>query len=161
MSSMGGVSLSQSGMLPVFEPVKNPQDVAPAEKEPRLDADTGTAVEGVKVTISGAALKAASAQKSQNSDIEDSGLPESIQNILKMIREIRKQIAEKMARLQEVMTNRSLSPEQARAQASALQSEIAGLNSALIMASASLSKAMKDSQLNAEDTLKAGSLAMQ
>ncbi|WP_370694623.1 hypothetical protein [Pseudomonas sp. FP833] len=51
--------------------------------------------EGVKVTISGAALLAASAAKKSNSDIEESGLPDNIQQALKMIRKIKEQIAEK------------------------------------------------------------------
>ena len=157
MSSMGGITLSQSGMLPLYDRVKVTQDSVTTDKEPKLEVDVAAPAEGVKVTISGAALKTANAQKSQNNDIEDSGLSDQVQKILKMIREIKKQIQEKQAQLQQVMSNRSLSPEQARAQATALQSAIAGLNAALMTATASLNKAMKDS--SSEDAIKASSLA--
>ncbi|MQU00157.1 hypothetical protein GHO34_07620 [Pseudomonas sp. FSL R10-2245] len=112
------------------------------------------------MTISGAALKAASASKSENSDIEDSGLPENIQSILKMIRAIKKKIAEVMAKLQAIMTNRSLSPEQARTQSMALQAEVAGLNASLTSANNSLNKALQESGASSESIVKAASLAM-
>ncbi|KVV02449.1 MULTISPECIES: hypothetical protein [Pseudomonas] len=157
MSSMGGITVSQSGMLPVYERTKISEVAPAADKAPKLDADTGAPVEGVKVTISGAALKTASAQKSQDNDIAESGLSDQVQKILKMIRELKKQIAEKQAQLQQVMTNKSLSPEQANAQASALQSAISVLNAALMTAISSLNEAMKDS--SADDAVKASSLA--
>ncbi|MBS5839268.1 hypothetical protein HBN69_05185 [Pseudomonas lundensis] len=119
--------------------------------------DATTPAEGVSVTISGAALKAAGAQKADNSDIEDSGLPDNIQKLLKMIRDVKKQIAEKQQQLQQVLTNTSLSPEQAKAQASALQGEISSLTASLITLNASLAKAMKD--MSSDDALKAASLA--
>ena len=157
MSSMGGITLSQSGMLPLYDRVKVTQDSVSTDKEPKLEVDAAAPAEGVKVTISGAALKAANAQKSQNTDIEDSGLSDQVQKILKMIREIKKQIQEKQAQLQQVMANRSLSPEQVKAQTAALQSAIAGLNAALMTAITSLNKAMKDA--SSEDAIKAASLA--
>ena len=61
MSSMGGITVSQSGMLPVYERTKISEVAPAADKAPKLDADTGAPVEGVKVTISGAAMKTASA----------------------------------------------------------------------------------------------------
>ena len=157
MSSMGGITLSQSGMLPLYDRVKVTQDSVSTGKEPKLEVDAAAPAEGVKVTISGAALKTANAQKSQNTDIEDSGLSDQVQKILKMIREIKKQIQEKQAQLQQVMANRSLSPEQVKAQTAALQSAIAGLNAALMTATASLNKAMKDA--SSDDAIKAASLA--
>ncbi|OZY31168.1 hypothetical protein CJF36_18425 [Pseudomonas lundensis] len=119
--------------------------------------DATPPAEGVSVTISGAALKAAGAQKADNSDIEDSGLPDNIQKLLKMIRDVKKQIAEKQQQLQQVLTNSSLGPEQAKAQASALQGEISSLTASLITLNASLAKAMKD--MSSDDALKAASLA--
>ena len=155
MSSMGGVGLSQSGMLTINTPAINRQNVAVADEDTSLGQAAAPA-EGVKVVISGAAMKLAKAQKDQNDDIEGSGLPDQVQKILKMIREIKKQIAEKQAQLQQVMANSNLNPEQARAQAAGLQAAIAGLSAALLNANASLVKAMKD--LSGEDALKASSL---
>jgi prefoldin subunit 5 len=84
-------------------------------------------------------------------------LPDNIQKLLKMIRDVKKQIAEKQQQLQQVLTNSSLSPEQAKAQASALQGEISSLTASLITLNASLAKAMKD--MSSDDALKAASLA--
>ncbi|NBF14783.1 hypothetical protein GV729_05785 [Pseudomonas sp. Fl4BN2] len=142
-------------MLTINTPAINRQNVAEADEGTGLGQAAAPA-EGVKVVISGAAMKLAKAQKDQNDDIEGSGLPDQVQKILKMIREIKKQIAEKQAQLQQVMANSNLNPEQAKAQAAGLQAAIAGLSAALLNANASLVKAMKD--LSGEDALKASSL---
>ena len=155
MSSISAISLAQRGMPASIEPAKNTQAASSKSQQSAPDKEDTPPAQGVKVTISGAAMKAARAE-----NIEDSGLPESIQNILKMIRELKKKIAEQMAKLQAVMTNRSLSPEQARSQARALQSELASLNAALTTASNSLNKAMKDAALSSDSVIKATSLAM-
>lgn len=114
--------------------------------------------EGVKVTISGAALLAASAAKKSNSDIEESGLPDNIQQALKMIRKIKEQIVEKQQELQAVMADKSLSPEEARIKISNLQGALSTLQASLVTAQTSLAKSMKG--LSGPDALKAGSLAM-
>ncbi|PKH27115.1 hypothetical protein [Pseudomonas fluorescens] len=114
--------------------------------------------EGVKVTFSGAALLAISDTRKSNSDIEESGLPDDVQQVLKMIREIKKQIAEKQAELAAVMADKTLSPEQARVKVNNLQGALAALNASLVTAQASLSKAMKG--LSGDDAMKAASLAM-
>ncbi|GLX90750.1 hypothetical protein Pfra02_33180 [Pseudomonas fragi] len=153
---MGGITVSQSGMLPVYERTKISEVAPAADKAPKLDADTGAPVEGVKVTISGAAMKTASAQKSQDNDIAESGLSDQVQKILKMIREIKKQIAEKQAQLQQLMANKSLSPELATIQAAALQSAISALNTSLMAAISGLNEAMKGS--SSEDAAIASAL---
>ena len=158
MSSMGGVTLGQSGMLHIPAPVQNTQGQKTADKDAKLDVDATTPAEGVSVTISGAALKAAGAQKADNSDIEDSGLPDNIQKLLKMIRDVKKQIAEKQAEMAAVMADKNLSPEQARARLAGLQSALSGLQAGLTSAQASLAKAMKD--MSAGDAIKASGLAM-
>ena len=161
MSSIGAMTFGQSGIPPSIEPAKNTQEGPAANKASKADKEEAPPLtEGVKVTISGAALKAASASKNENSDIEDSGLPENIQSILKMIRAIKKKIAEQMAKLQAIMTNRSLSPEQARTQSMALQAEVAGLNASLTSANNSLNKALQESGASSESIVKAASLAM-
>jgi hypothetical protein len=121
-------------------------------------APTDEGKPAVSVTISGAAMKAAAAEKTSNSDIDDSGLADNVKNLLKMIREIKKQIAEKQAEMAAVMADKTLSPEQARARLSGLQSALSGLQASLTSAQASLAKAMKD--MSAGDAVKAASLAM-
>lgn len=140
--------------------------VAPDTKkaaETDAAAVTGTpaadeAKPAVSVTISGAAMKAAAAEKTSNSDIDDSGLSDSVKNLLKMIREIKKQIAEKQAEMAAVMADKSLSPEQAQAKVAGLQSALAGLQAGLTTAQAALAKAMKD--MTAEDAAKTAALTM-
>ena len=112
--------------------------------------------EGVSVTFSGASLKAASAEKTANDDIEESGLDENVQKLLKMIRQLKQQIAEKMAEMSAIMSDKRLSPEQVLAKLSGVQSALGGLQASLTGAYASLSEAMKN--LSAEDAVKAASL---
>ena len=121
-------------------------------------APTDEAKPAVSVTISGAAMKAAAAEKTSNSDIDDSGLADNVKNLLKMIREIKKQIAEKQAEMASVMADRNLSPEQARARLSGLQSALSALQASLTSAQASLTKAMKD--MSSSDAATAAGLAM-
>lgn len=112
--------------------------------------------EGVSVTFSGASLRAANAEKTTNNDIEESGLDENVQKLLKMIRQLKQQIAEKMAEMSAVMADKRLSPEQALAKLSGVQSALGGLQAALTAAYASLNEAMKN--LSAGDAVKTASL---
>jgi hypothetical protein len=114
--------------------------------------------EGVVVTFSGAALLAMTEAKKSDSDIEESGLPDNVQQVLKMIRKIKAQIAEKQAELQAVMADKRLSPEEARIKISSLQSALSALQASLVTAQTSLAKAMKG--LSGDDALKAASLSM-
>ncbi|AZE74342.1 hypothetical protein C4K00_4130 [Pseudomonas synxantha] len=135
-----------------------PETKKAAESDVAAIPTTDAAKPAVSVTISGAAMKAAAAEKTSNSDIDDSGLADNVKNLLKMIREIKKQIAEKQAEMATVMADKNLSPEQARARLSGLQSALSGLQASLTSAQASLTKAMKD--MSAGDAVKAASLAM-
>jgi len=115
--------------------------------------------EGVKVSLSGAGLNKSAAAKGRDSDIEESGLPENIQQILKMIRKLQQQIAETLAQLQAVMADKHLSPEETKVRIGSLQSALAILNGGLLT-DASLAKAMKEAGLSSEQVMKAASLLM-
>ncbi|MFN3359700.1 MAG: hypothetical protein ACK418_27345 [Pseudomonas sp.] len=115
-------------------------------------------VEGVTVTISAAAFKAAAAPKSANADIDDSGLDDNVKQVLKMIRQLKQQIAEKMAELQAIAADKSLTPEQAQARIANVQGAISSLQAGLLTAQTSLAKAMKT--MSADAALKAASLSM-
>ena len=129
------------------------------DEDPTLEKSSETkVVEGVTVTISAAAFKAAGVEQRSNADIDDSGLEDSVKQVLKMIRQLKQQIAEKQAELAAVAADNTLSPEEARAKASALQTEIGSLQAGLMSAQTSLAKAMKG--MSAEDSMKAASLAM-
>jgi len=128
-------------------------------RDPGLSEEaTPTLVEGVKVSLSGAAIAKSAAVGGKNSDIDNSGLPENIQQLLKMIRKIQKEIIEKKARMAAVMSDRTLSNEEKINKLAALRGAIAALNSGLITANLSLSKVMNQSALNPDQNLKVGSL---
>jgi len=140
--------------------------VPQAKAEPVAEEKAATAapaavtkvVEGVTVTISADAFKAAGAAKSSNADIDDSGLADNVKQVLKMIRQLKQQIAEKQAELAAVAAANNLSPEEARAKTSALQSEISSLQAGLMSAQTSLAKSMKG--MSADDAMKTASLSM-
>lgn len=116
--------------------------------------------EGVKVSLSGAGLQKSSSAAGDDSDIEESGLPENIQKLLKMIRKLQQQIAEKLAQLQAAMADKRLSPDEVKARIGSLQTALAALNSGLLTANASLAKAMRDAGLSPEQVVKASALLM-
>ncbi|ONH57096.1 hypothetical protein SAMN04490182_3811 [Pseudomonas cedrina] len=140
--------------------VPNANPITELKEQAPTDETTAApkVVEGVKVTISGEAFKAAGAAKSSNADIDDSGLDDNVKQVLKMIRQLKQQIAEKQAELAAVAAANNLSPEEARARTSALQSEISSLQAGLMSAQTSLAKSMKG--MSAEDSMKAASLSM-
>lgn len=115
--------------------------------------------EGLRVSLSelGQSL---SAKAGESRDIDESGLPESIQQLLKMIRELQAQIAEKRAEIDALTADRSLDPEARRLRLGALQSELASLSGALASANASLVKLMRENGLSDEQMMTAASLVM-
>lgn len=115
--------------------------------------------DGLQVSLSelGQSL---SVKTDQNRDIDESGLPETIKQLLKMIRQLKAQIAEKRAQLQALMTQQELDSETRRVRAQALQAELTTLNGALATANANLIKLMRESGLSSEQMMAASRLAM-
>jgi hypothetical protein len=157
MPSIGGITNGNSHLQAtgetLTEAASSPLEVSPL-------AEHSQTAQSVKVSLSGVGLQKSAASSADDRDIEESGLPENIQNILKMIRKLKQQIAEKLAELQAVMANRRLSPEESRAKVAALQSAMAGLNAGLMTANTALAKALKEAELSPELLMKAASLAM-
>ena len=122
----------------------------------------GTGTEGVKVSLSDAGLqKAADDRRSNpNSDIEESGLPDQAQKLLKMIRELKQKIEEKQQEMQAVMADQNMSPEVKQAKVGTLQSELGTLTANLMTASNSLDKFSKNGTLSAAQAQQATQLAM-
>lgn len=106
------------------------------------DNAASTPSEGVKVTLSANAFKAAPT-KSADSDIDESGLDDNVKQMLKAIRRLKQQIDEKMAELQAVAVDQSLTPEERQAKVANLQTAISSLQAGLVTAETSLAKAMK------------------
>lgn len=134
---------------------------APAEatEEASTAAPTAgaTAEPGVKVTLSAEGLmKSKSSDK--NSDIDESGLPDNVKQLLKMIRELKAQLAQKMAELQAIMAQSDMDDETRQASAQALQTEVGSISSALTTATAELARVMRDQKLTTEQSATVGSL---
>lgn len=104
--------------------------------------------------------QARSAEDKKNRDIDEADLPEMIKDILKMIRELKAQIAVKKAELEAVMADQNLDADERRMQAEAIQTELASLNGALSVANANLIKVMREQGLSPEQMQTAASLTM-
>ncbi|MDG9924081.1 MULTISPECIES: hypothetical protein [unclassified Pseudomonas] len=113
--------------------------------------------DGLRVTLSELGKVRAAAPK--NNDIDEADLPDNIKEILKMIRELRRQIAEKQAELQALMAE-SGDPEAKQMRLEMLRGELASLQGALSTAQASLVEALKDKRLSDDQRMQAASLAM-
>ncbi|MHA6493402.1 hypothetical protein ACX0MV_09155 [Pseudomonas borbori] len=115
--------------------------------------------DGLRVSLSELG-KARSANAKGDDAVEESDLPPSVQQALKMIRELKAKIAAKQEELKAVMADRSLSTEARQTKSAELQSELTTLNGALAMANASLLKLMRESGLTPEQMQLAGRLAL-
>ncbi|GAC1033387.1 hypothetical protein thsps21_42160 [Pseudomonas sp. No.21] len=115
---------------------------------------------GIRVSLSEAGKAQASDEAKKNQDIDESSLPDSIKQILKMIRKLKEDLREKMAELQSVATDQGLDDETRMQRMEGLQSEVASLNGAISQATASLMKAMREAGLSGEQMLEAAQLLM-
>ncbi|OLU27493.1 hypothetical protein BVH03_14895 [Pseudomonas sp. PA15(2017)] len=111
---------------------------------------------GVKITLSMEGL-ARSKEKDKNKDIDESDLPMTIKELLKMIRELKMQLAQKMAELQAIMQS-DTDDETRQASVQALQNQVSSISGALSSASAQLVKAMRDSGLSQQQSATVSSL---
>ena len=113
--------------------------------------------DGLRVTLSDLGRVRATAK---NDDIDEADLPDNIKEILKLIRALRQQIAEKQAELQALMTASGVDPQLQQMRVEALRSELSSLQGALSTAQASLVDALKDKRLSDDQRMQAASLAM-
>ena len=158
MAAIGTLGPGSSGVEATSEAFKNASD-----KDRNADSTTDatpTLVEGVKVSLSGASIEKSAGAGGDNRDIEESGLPENIQQLLKMIRKLQKEIAEKKALIEKIMADKRLSNEEKIIKVAALRGAIAALNTGLITANLALSKVVGQSGLTSDQNMKVGSLLM-
>jgi hypothetical protein len=113
--------------------------------------------DGLRVSLSELGRVRSSAK---NADIDESNLPESIKELLRLIRALKQQIAEKQAELEAVMAEPGLDPETRQLRVEALRNELASLQGALSSASANLLKAMHEAGLSDEQMQTAAGLAL-
>lgn len=116
--------------------------------------------EGLRVSLSELGRSLSAKTEKKNQDIDESGLPDSVKQLLKMIRELKAQIAAKEAELKALMADQNLAPEARQVQLEALQSELAMLNGAWASANANLIKQLQEQSLSDEQMLTATTLAM-
>lgn len=113
--------------------------------------------DGLRVSLSELGRVRASAQ---HKDIDEADLPDNIKEILKLIRALRQQIAEKQAELQALMAQSGMDPQLKQMRVEALRGELSSLQGALSIAQASLVEALKDKRLSDDQRMQAAKLAM-
>lgn len=116
--------------------------------------------EGIRVSLSELSKSLSASAGEKNKDIDESGLPDSTKDLLKMIRKLKAEIAAKQAELRELMADQGMDPETKRAKADGLQTQLASLNSALSSANANLIKQIREQGLSGEQAQVASSLTM-
>jgi Sec-independent protein translocase protein TatA len=138
----------------------------PASLKPNLPKQTATGAASIASNTMPDAYvslselgKAKSKQAEENKDIDDSNLPDIIKQMLKTIRDLKQQIAEKQAEIDKAKQD-GLQSEQQQEKLKLLQTELSMLNSALSSAQQSLNKAMQQQELSDEQIQTALSLML-
>lgn len=138
--------------------VATPAVTSRSPQEVKVDA-LPAASEGVKVDLS-AAGRAAASSSSKDADIEQSGLPASVQKLLKAIRELQRQIAELTLQIQQALKDPSLTDEERKSKAAGLQAVMSMLQAQISTSSDDLSTLMNRLKSSNDDKVKAGMLIM-
>lgn len=151
--------LGQRAYVPALAPAPAAVPAEPGEQSQAgaLTAESDSRP-GVTVTLSAEGLKRSQQTAAKNADIEESDLPDEVKQLLKMIRELKTQLDEKMAELQAQMAQGDMDDDEQQAAVRALQLEVGTLNSALSTANAQLVKVMRDQNLSSEQSSTAASL---
>lgn len=152
--------MSLSG--PIFSGITVRTAVSPssvASSDNAIETRVSPGTPAVQVNLSNAG-KAASSASSRNADIEQSGLPESVQKILKAVRELQRRIEETMEKIQKVLSDKSLTYDERQTQATALQTVLGMLQRQVSNSTADLSVLMNQLQSSDSDKIKAGILVM-
>ncbi|GLZ89112.1 hypothetical protein Pres01_51630 [Metapseudomonas resinovorans] len=124
-------------------------------REEDAPVDLDAMRQGIRVSLSELG-KTRAAQK--NDDIDQSSLPDGIKELLKLIRALKAQIAERQAELEAIAADQSLDEETRLQRLEALRGELASLQGALSSANLNLAKAIRDAGLSDEQSLEVGKL---
>lgn len=130
------------------------QSESRAEQPEEAVRQGSAASEGIKVNLSLKGLEVASKQQG-DADIDESGLPESVRQLLKMIRKLQKELAEANRQLQALMRDRSLDPVEMQKKTAALQARVSALSASLNTVNFGLVRAMSQVELTPEQVGKA------
>ncbi|WP_177410183.1 hypothetical protein [Pseudomonas sp. LFM046] len=137
---------TNSPLMRVAEAVR--RQVARREEGP---ADADGVREGIRVSLSNLG-KTSAPQK--NDDIDESSLPDGIKELLKLIRALKAQLAERQAELDAIAADGTLDVQRLEA----VRSQLNALRSALTSAQLNLAKAVREAGLSDEQALEVGRL---
>ncbi|MCH5553165.1 hypothetical protein [Pseudomonas syringae] len=97
-------------------------------------------------------------ESEKNADIDQSGLPEDVKEVLKNIRKLQDQIAEKNQELMELLNDKTLSEDERKRQRELLTSTIRSMQSALSQATSALNNAMSSNNMDSDSRSQAKGL---
>lgn len=127
-----------------------------ASPVPEAPDQTPAPAESIRVDLSLKGLEISSKQQVEaDADIDKSGLPESVRQLLKMIRKLQKELAEANRQLQALMRDRSLDPVEMQKKTAALQARVSALSASLNTLNFGLVRAMNQANLSPDDVNKA------
>jgi peptidoglycan hydrolase CwlO-like protein len=89
-------------------------------------------------------------ESEKNADIDQSGLPEDVKEVLKNIRKLQDKIAEKNQELMELLNDKTLSEDDKKRQRELLTSTIRSMQSALSQATSALNNAMSSNNMDSD-----------
>ncbi|MCI8209965.1 hypothetical protein AUC61_10510 [Pseudomonas sp. S25] len=131
-----------------------------AEKAAPQSAATIPTSQSAEVSLSAAGLARAALSGSTNTDIKQSGLPDSVQKILNSVRDSQKRLAQSNSELQATLNDKSLNPDMRQAKAAALQTVSAIYQRQISTSASDLSSVMNALQLKSADKAKASMLML-
>ncbi|WP_342243057.1 hypothetical protein [Pseudomonas sp. OTU5201] len=141
---------TNSAVARVAESVR--RQVARQEETP---VDMQAVRQGIRVSLSNLG-KPGEPQK--NDDIDKSSLPDGIKELLKMIRALKAQIAERKAELDAIAADRSLDDETRTQRLQAVHNQLTSLQGALSSANLNLAKLVRESNLSEEQAVELNQL---
>ncbi|MBA1230821.1 chemotaxis protein [Pseudomonas viridiflava] len=128
--------------VPVSSVQMTPSSSATADVEP-----AATEARGIEVNLSPEG-KAAAASGSRDADIEQSGLPEGVQKLLKAIRELQRKMEETLEQIQQILNDQSLSDTERQTKVAALQTALGALQQQISSTNSDLTVMMNQLKLD-------------
>lgn len=154
MQSIGSSILAALGVRPATKEGKSPAaSSVPADQPVKM---------GIQVDLSaaGQARLAKAFSQSTQTDIEQSGLPDSVQKILRGVYEAQKRIEQIDQQLQAILKDKRLASDIRQGRAAGLQTMQASLQRQIATSTSDLSSLMNTLHLGQGDKVKAGMLVL-